>query len=50
MKHQCGRLGRACVKGMRSWAKTWIFIFYFILYFGLVLINMFGHLAKLNVH
>lgn len=37
------------MKEMRSWAKTWI-TFIFLLYFGLVLINVFEHLAKLNVH
>lgn len=49
MKHQCGRVERACLEGVKIWAKTWI-VFFFLLYFGLVSINVFGHLPKLTVH
>lgn len=46
MKHHCSRAGKSLCEGMRNWAKTTIFLFYF----GLVSINVFVHLAKLNVH
>lgn len=47
MKHHCSRAGKSLCEGMRNWAKTRIL---FLFYFGLVSINVFVHLAKLNVH
>lgn len=47
MKHHCSRAGKSLSEGMSNWAKTRIL---FLFYFGLVLINVFVHLAKLNVH
>lgn len=47
MKHYCSRAGRSLCEGMRNWAKTRIL---FLFYFDLVSVNVFVHLAKLNVH
>lgn len=47
MKHHCSRAGKTLCEGMRNRAKTRIL---FLFYFGLVSINVFVHLAKLNVH
>lgn len=47
MKHYCSRAGKSLCEGMKNWAKRRIL---FLFYFGLVSVNVFVHLAKLNVH
>lgn len=47
MKHHCSRARKSLCEGMRNWAKTRIL---FLFYFGSVSVNVFVHLAKLNVH
>lgn len=47
MKHHCSRAGKSLCEGMRIGLKQG-YCFYF--FFGLVSINVFVHLAKLNVH